>query len=59
MNARINIKKKKLNEEEIGDLEVFSSNLKGVSFTGKISPRMIDEYPIVFIAASFDLEPQF
>ena len=54
MNARINIKnKRKLNDEEIGDLEVLSSNLKGVSFTGKISPRMIDEYPIVFIAASF------
>ena len=54
MNARINIKnKRKLNDEEIGDLEVFSSNLKGVSFTDKISPRMIDEYPIVFIAASF------
>ena len=54
MNARINIKnKRKLNDEEIGDLEVFSSNLKGVSFAGKISPRMIDEYPIVFIAASF------
>ena len=31
MNAKINIKnKRKLNDEEIGDLEVFSSNLKGV-----------------------------
>ena len=54
MNARINIKnKRKLNNEDIGDIEVFCSNLKGVNFTGKISPRMIDEYPIVFIAASF------
>ena len=54
MNAKIIIKnKRKLNDEEIGDLEVFSSNLKGVNVTGKISPRMIDEYPIVFIAASF------
>ena len=54
MNAKIIIKnKRKLNNEEIGDLEVFSSNLKGVNVTSKISPRMIDEYPIVFIAASF------
>ncbi len=54
MNARIKIKnKRKLNGENIGDIEVLSSNLKGVNFTGSISPRMIDEYPIVFIAASF------
>ena len=54
MNARIKIKnKRKLNDEEIGDIDVLSSNLKGVNFTGEISPRMIDEYPIVFVAASF------
>ena len=34
MNAKIIIKnKRKLNDEEIGDLEVFSSNLKGVNVT--------------------------
>ena len=54
MNAIIKIKnKRKLNDEEIGDIDVLSSNLIGVNFTGKISPRMIDEYPIVFVAASF------
>ena len=54
MNAKIKIKKRrKLNDEDIGDLEVSSSNLKGVNFDGKISPRMIDEYPIIFVAASF------
>ena len=54
MNAKIKItNKRKLNGEDIGDIEVSSSKLKGVNFTGKISPRMIDEYPIVFVAASF------
>ena len=32
MNAKIIINKRKLNDEEIGDLEVFSSNLKGVIY---------------------------
>ena len=54
MDAKIKItNKRKLNGEDIGDIEVSSSKLKGVNFTGKISPRMIDEYPIVFVAASF------
>ena len=54
MNAKIKItNKRKLNGEDVGDIEVLSSELKGVNFTGKISPRMIDEYPIVFVAASF------
>ena len=54
MNAKIKItNKRKLNGEDIGNIEVSSSKLKGVNFTGKISPRMIDEYPIVFVAASF------
>lgn len=54
MNAKIKItNKRKLNGEDVGDIEVLSSKLKGVNFTGKISPRMIDEYPIVFVAASF------
>ena len=54
MDAKIKItNKRKLNGEDVGDIEVLSSKLKGVNFTGKISPRMIDEYPIVFVAASF------
>ena len=53
MNAKIKIKKKKLNDEDFGDIRGSSSNLKGVNFAGKIAPRMIDEYPIIFVAASF------
>ena len=54
MNANIKIKNKRtLSGEIIGDIEVYNSNLKGINLSGKISSRMIDEYPIVFIAAAF------
>ena len=54
MNAQITvIKKWKKNGEEIADLKINSSNLIGCRIAGKISTRAIDEYPILFVAASF------
>ena len=54
MNAKIKIKNKKIICGEIvGDLEIQSSNLKATTVTEKMAPRLIDEYPILFIAACF------
>ena len=46
----INIKK--INNEKTGDILVKYSKLKGCSLSKKISPIMIDEYPILSIAAA-------
>jgi len=54
MKAQIQIKNKRLCSGEIvGDLFVKSSKLKSVAIQGKMAPRLIDEYPILFIAALF------
>lgn len=39
--------------EEIGDLRVRTSALKGVDVPAERAPSMIDEYPILAVAASF------
>ncbi len=39
--------------EEVGDLHVKSSKLKGVTVPATRAPSMIDEYPILSVAASF------
>jgi len=39
--------------EEIGDLTVRSSKLKGIEVPAERAPAMIDEYPILAVAASF------
>ena len=39
--------------EEVGDILVRSSSLKGVTVPAARAPSMIDEYPILAIAASF------
>ncbi|HKD47145.1 MAG TPA: 3-phosphoshikimate 1-carboxyvinyltransferase, partial [Rhizomicrobium sp.] len=39
--------------EEIGDLVVCHSALKGVTVPAERAPSMIDEYPILAVAASF------
>ncbi len=39
--------------ETIGDLQVFSSILKGVKVPASRAPSMIDEYPILSVAAAF------
>ena len=54
MKAKIKIKNKKtICGELVGDIEVKSSNLKATTVPEKMAPRLIDEYPILFIAACF------
>ena len=43
----------KISNEAVADLVVHSSNLKGINLSEKIAPTMIDEYPILSIAAAF------
>ena len=54
MKAKISIKNiSKMSGESIGDIYVSSSKLKSVSVSKTIIPRLIDELPILFVAASF------
>ncbi len=54
MNAKIFIDNKRIfNGEVVGDIEVKSSNLNSTIVDKNIAPRLIDEYPILFVAASF------
>jgi 3-phosphoshikimate 1-carboxyvinyltransferase len=54
MKAKIKIKNKKnICGEVVGDIEAQSSNLKATTVPEKMAPRLIDEYPILFIAACF------
>ena len=54
MKAKIKIKNKKtICGEIVGDIEAKSSNLKATTVPEKMAPRLIDEYPILFIAACF------
>ena len=54
MKAKIKIKNKKIIcGELVGDIEAKSSNLKAAVVPEKMAPRLIDEYPVLFIAACF------
>ena len=54
MGAKIKIKNERLlSNEEVGDIHVVSSELHGISISGDIIPNIIDEIPILSIAASF------
>jgi 3-phosphoshikimate 1-carboxyvinyltransferase len=54
MNAKINISNKKIiNGEPVGDITAESSNLISTKVDSEIAPRLIDEFPILFVAASF------
>jgi 3-phosphoshikimate 1-carboxyvinyltransferase len=54
MGADISIgKKRRVGGEEVGDLRVRSSRLKGVAVPPARAPSMIDEYPVLAIAAAF------
>ena len=54
MNAKIDVSKKKLiNGELVGNITVESSNLVSTKVDSEIVPRLIDEFPILFVAASF------
>ena len=54
MGAKIEIKNERLiSNEEVGDIHVVSSELYGIDISGDIIPNIIDEIPILSIAASF------
>ena len=54
MGANIEIKNQRLESgEPCADLEVKKSSLKGVELSGDIIPNIIDEIPILSIAAAF------
>ncbi len=58
MGAKLNfLNKRQSNNEEICDIEVISSELNGCDLDSDISKLMIDEYPILSIAASFANSP--
>jgi len=58
MGGNIKISNQKLiNDEIIGDIEVQSSQLKGCELNEDMAKLMIDEYPILCVAASFAKTP--
>ena len=53
MGAQIKILNEQIKcNEKVGDIEVISSSLKGTNIGGSIIPNIIDEIPILSIAAS-------
>ncbi|WP_131934911.1 3-phosphoshikimate 1-carboxyvinyltransferase [Bacillus thuringiensis] len=53
MGASIKIlNKKKISNEDVGDIIVRSSDLKGIMIDGDLIPRLIDEIPILALAAT-------
>ena len=53
MGAKIKIKRnKKLSGEDCGDIYAEYSKLKGININKNLAPFLIDEYPILSIAAS-------
>ena len=58
MGAKINITNKKfINNEKVADIFVKSSKLHGCELNEKFAKLMIDEYPILSIAAAFANSP--
>jgi len=54
MGAKIAVENRRVSGgEEIGDLIVRHSELKGVTVPASRAPSMIDEYPVLSVAASF------
>lgn len=54
MGGNITIENRRLaGGEEVGDLHVRASTLKGVRVPAERAPSMIDEYPVLSVAASF------
>jgi 3-phosphoshikimate 1-carboxyvinyltransferase len=54
MGASITVENERImNEEIIGDLRIKGSRLKGITIEGDTIPRIIDEIPIIALAAVF------
>jgi 3-phosphoshikimate 1-carboxyvinyltransferase len=47
------VNKRNVGGEEVGDIRVKASRLKGIAVPGSRAPAMIDEYPVLAVAASF------
>ncbi len=52
MGAKIEVKVGESDYEPIGDLKCFTSFLRGTTISGKMIPRVIDELPILMVAAA-------
>jgi 3-phosphoshikimate 1-carboxyvinyltransferase len=53
MGAKISIEKTTENSKEpVADIIVSSSDLKGIEIQGEIIPRLIDEIPLIAVAAT-------
>lgn len=53
MGGKIIVKKTKIRSgEQLGTISVSASSLRGISIPAKLSPFLIDEYPILAVAAS-------
>ena len=58
MGANINVKNKRtLSGEIVADIEVVHSELNGCELDSEIAKLMIDEYPILSVAAAFANSP--
>lgn len=54
MGAHIKILNRRMvNNEPVGDIQLIASKLKGISIDGKIMGTLIDEIPIIAVAAAF------
>lgn len=54
MGANIRVLNEKISSGElVGDLHITSSELMGIEISGEIIPRLIDEIPIIAVAAAF------
>jgi 3-phosphoshikimate 1-carboxyvinyltransferase len=54
MGGNIQIENRRLaGGEEVGDLHVKASKLRGITVPASRAPSMIDEYPVLSVAASF------
>jgi 3-phosphoshikimate 1-carboxyvinyltransferase len=47
------VNRRSVGGEEVGDVRVKASRLKGISVPGSRAPAMIDEYPVLAVAAAF------
>ena len=60
MGANIEISNfKEVGGEEVADIYVSSSSLKGVTVPADRAPSMIDEYPILSVAAAMASGPTY
>lgn len=53
MGARIEVEPGTAGGEPYGDITVYSSELKGVEIGGDLIPRLIDEVPVLTVAAAY------